>query len=350
MKIPATVITGFLGAGKTTLIRHLIANAGGRRLALIINEFGDLGVDRELLLGCGVDGCAEGDIIELANGCICCTVADEFLPTIARLLDQPRLPDHIIIETSGLALPKPLIKAFNWPEIRSRVTVDGVIAVVDAPAVAAGRFAEDDDGATAAADSDGTLDPGLDHESPLEELFEDQVLCADLVVLNKTDLLDVETIDSVRGTILATVRAETNSGAKIVQCVHGRLDPAVVLGLGAAAEDDLAARPSHHDGEDDEDHGHDEFASFVLDLGAIADPTALEARLRAVVDAHDILRVKGFVDVPGKAMRHVVQSVGARVQRYYDRPWGPDEARRSRLVVIGLHDLDQDAVAAALAG
>ncbi len=341
MKIPATVITGFLGAGKTTLIRHLIANAGGRRLALIINEFGDLGIDRELLLGCGVAGCVEGDIVELANGCICCTVADEFLPTIARLLEQPRLPDHIIIETSGLALPKPLIKAFNWPEIRSRVTVDGVIAVVDASAVAAGRFAE--------IDAKAVADPLPDHESPLEELFEDQLLCADLVVLNKTDLLDMRTIDCVRDGILRTVQEETKSGTKIVQCVHGRLDPAVLLGLAAAAEDDLAARPSHHDGED-ADHGHDKFASFVLDLGAITDPAALEARLRAVVGAHDVLRVKGFVDVPGKAMRHVVQSVGARVQRYYDRPWRPDEARRSRLVVIGLHDLDQDAVAAALAG
>lgn len=350
MKIPATVITGFLGAGKTTLIRHLIANAAGRRLALVINEFGDLGIDRELLLGCGVAGCAEGDIVELANGCICCTVADAFLPTIATLLDQPRPPDHIIIETSGLALPKPLIKAFNWPEIRSRVTVDGVIAVVDAPAVADGRFAEDHDGARAAADL--ALNPALDHESPLEELFEDQLLCADLVVLNKIDLLDVRTIDTVRNAILGTVQgnhAEPKLGMKIVQCVHGRLDPAVVLGLGAAAEVDLAVRPSHHDGEN-ADHGHEEFASFVLDLGAIADPAVLEARLRTVVGTHDVLRVKGFVDVPGKAMRHVVQSVGARVQRYYDRPWRPGETRQSRLVVIGLQDLDQDAVAAALAG
>ncbi len=341
MKIPATVITGFLGAGKTTLIRHLIGHAGGRRLALIINEFGDLGIDRELLLGCGIAGCADSDIVELANGCICCTVADEFLPTIARLLEQPVPPDHIVIETSGLALPKPLIKAFNWPEIRSRVTVDGVIAVVDAPAVAAGRFAEDGDGARQEA--------MLDHESPLEELFEDQLLCADLVVLNKTDLLDGEDLDSVRDSILATVQAGRDAAIKIVRCVHGRLDPAVVLGLAAAAEDDLAARPSHHDGED-ADHGHDEFASFVLDLGAIADPAALEARLHAVVRAHDVLRVKGFVDVPGKPMRHVVQSVGARVQRYYDRPWHPDEARRSRLVVIGSHDLDRETVAAVLAG
>jgi cobalamin biosynthesis protein CobW len=343
MKIPATVITGFLGAGKTTLIRHLIANAGGRRLALIINEFGDLGIDRELLLGCGIAGCAEGDIVELANGCICCTVADAFLPTIARVIEQPSPPDHIVIETSGLALPKPLIKAFEWPEIRSRVTVDGVIAVIDAPTVAAGRFAEECDGAKAAVDS------VLDHDSPLEEVFEDQLLCADLVVLNKIDLLDAGTIDSLRGEIHGTLRTGTRAGTKIVQSVHGRLDPAVVLGLGAAAEDDLAARPSHHDAENAV-HGHEDFASFVLDLGGIADPAALEVRLRAVVDAHDVLRVKGFIDVPGKAMRHVVQAVGARVQRYYDRPWRPDEARRSRLVVIGHHDLDQGAVAAALAG
>ena len=343
MKIPVSVITGFLGAGKTTLIRHLIANAGGRRLGLVINEFGTLGIDRELLLGCGVAGCAEGDVVELANGCICCTVADEFLPTIGRLLEQSRPPDHIVIETSGLALPKPLIKAFDWPEIRSRVTVDGVVAVVDAPAVAVGRLAEDRNGAKAVAD------PSLDHEAPLEELFEDQLLCADLVVLNKTDLIDDHAIDGVRDRIVGALRANAKFGTKIVHGVHGRLDPAVVLGLGAAAEDDLATRPSHHDGEDTE-HGHEEFASFVLDLGGVADPAALEARLRAVVGAHDILRVKGFIDVPGKAMRHVVQSVGARVQRYYDRPWRPDEARRSRLVVIGHHDLDQGAVAAALAG
>jgi cobalamin biosynthesis protein CobW len=218
-----------------------------------------------------------------------------------------------------------------------------VIAVIDAPAVAAGRFAEDRDGAKSA------MDPVLDHDSPLEEVFEDQLLCADLVVLNKTDLLDAGTIDRVRGEIHETLQTRMRLGTKIVHSVHGRLDPAVVLGLGAAAEDDFSARPSHHDGEDAE-HGHEEFQSFVLDLGGIADPAALEVRLRAVVGSHDVLRVKGFIDVPGKAMRHVVQSVGARVQRYYDRPWRPGEARRSRLVVIGHHDLDQGAVAAALAG
>ncbi len=340
MKIPATVITGFLGAGKTTLIRHLIANAGGRRLALVINEFGDLGIDREVLLGCGVEGCAEDEIIELPNGCICCTVADEFLPTMEMLLDQPEPPDHIIIETSGLALPKPLIKAFNWPEVRSRVTVDGVITVIDAPAVAAGRFADD----PGAVQDERAADPALVHDSPLEELFEDQLLSADMVVLNKTDLVDGDVLASVRAEISRIVRPAT----KMVPAVHGTLDPGVVLGLHARAEDDLEGRPSHHDGDDD--HDHDDFVSFIAALDPMADPAVLDARIRTIAEKHDVLRVKGFVDVPGKAMRHVVQAVGDRIQRYYDRPWRAGEERRTELVVIGLRGLDQAAVRAALMG
>jgi cobalamin biosynthesis protein CobW len=338
-KIPATVVTGFLGAGKTSLVRHLVAESD-RRLALVINEFGDLGVDRELLAGCGLEGCGEDDIVELANGCLCCTVADDFLPTIERLIDRAEPPDHIVIETSGLALPKPLVQAFNWPEIRSRVTVDGVIAVLDAAAVAAGRFADD----PAAVEAQRRADDALDHDSPLEELFEDQLACADLVVLNKTDLVDPAGLSRVRGEVGVRLRP----AVKLVAARHGTLDPAVLLGLAAAAEDDLDARPSHHDGE--AEHDHDDFESFSLALGPVADPAALEARLIAAVAAHDILRIKGFLDVPGKAMRHVVQGVGARFQRYFDRPWRPDEPRLSRLVVIGLNGLDRAAVAAAIAG
>src|SRR5947207_14807246 len=179
-RVPATVITGFLGAGKTSLVRHLLAHAEGRRLAVIVNEFGELGIDRELLLGCGDAACDENDLVELANGCLCCTVADDFLPTLTRLLDRAAPPEHILIETSGLALPKPLVQAFAWPEVKARVTVDGVIAVVDAAAVAAGRFATD----PAALAAQRAADPALDHDNPLEEVFEDQLAAADLVVLN----------------------------------------------------------------------------------------------------------------------------------------------------------------------
>ncbi len=339
-RIPATVVTGFLGAGKTSLIRNLIGDAGGRRLALVINEFGDLGIDRELIAGCGIAGCTEDDIIELTNGCICCTVADDFLPTIERILGQPHPPDHIVIETSGLALPKPLVKAFDWPEIRSRVTVDGVIAVIDAAAVADGRFADD----PAAVDAQRLADAALAHDSPLEELYEDQLACADMVVLNKVDLVDPATLARLSRELAAGLRP----GVKVVAASHGAISAAVLLGLEAAAEDDLAARPSHHD--DGEPHDHDDFESFTLVLGPIADPAALEARLKAAVAAHDILRVKGFVYVPDKEMRHVVQGVGGRFQRYFDRPWRPGEVPASRLVVIGRRGLSRAAVAAAVAG
>ena len=337
MKIPATVITGFLGAGKTSLIRHLLETARGRRLALVINEFGDLGIDREMISACGIEGCTGDDIVELANGCICCTVADDFLPTMEILIDRDQPPDHIVIETSGLALPKPLVKAFNWPEIRSRVTVDGVIAVIDAPAVAAGQFAADPQ----AADAERQADPNLDHDFPLEEVYTDQLRCADLVVLNKIDQVDADDLASV----LAGVAGEIDSAVRIIPTVNGAVDARVVLGLEAAAEDDIETRPSHHD---DGEHDHDDFDSRVVALGPVADPAALEERIRALAAAHPILRVKGFIHVTGKDMRHVVQAVGSRVQRYYDRPWRDGEERQSNLVVIGLKGVDWAAVTTSL--
>ena len=339
-KLPATVITGFLGAGKTSMIRHLLETANGRRLALIINEFGDLGVDAEVLKSCGIEGCAEDDVVELANGCICCTVADDFVPTMEALLARPEPPDHIVIETSGLALPKPLIKAFNWPEIRTRVTVDGVVAVVDGAAVVAGRFAADPE----AVEAERRADPALDHDNPIEELFEDQLACADLVVLNKTDLLDEGALAAVSGALSAKLRPEV----KLLRASHGTIDAGVLLGLGAAAERDLDARPSHHD--DVEDHDHDDFESFNVALGEVVDPEALVARLKAAVAAHEVLRIKGCVAVAGKDMRLVVQGVGARFSHYYDRDWGAAEPRASHLVVIGESGLDRAAIAAAIAG
>ncbi len=333
-KVPATVITGFLGAGKTSLIRNLLARSNGRRLALIVNEFGDIGVDGEILRGCGIEACGEEDIVELSNGCLCCTVADDFLPTIEALLDRPDPPDHIVIETSGLALPKPLVRAFNWPDICTRVTVDGVVAVVDGPAVAAGRFASDPQAVRAQRQADDALD----HDSPLEELFEDQLACADIVILNKSDLMH----DFGAETVAASLAAGLRSGVKLVRASHGDVDAAVILGLEAGAEVDLEARPSHHDGEDD--HDHDDFVSHAFEFGEVADPALLMERLRGAVGAQDILRVKGFLAVAGRTMRMVLQGVGGRLDGYFDRDWNPGEARRSRLVVIGLAGLDRAAV------
>ncbi len=340
MKIPATIITGSLGAGKTTLIRHLLETANGRRLALVINEFGDIGIDGEILRACGIEGCSDDDIVELANGCICCTVADEFLPTIEALLERPKPPDHIVIETSGLALPKPLVQAFNWPEIRTRVTVDGVVAVIDGPAVAAGRFAED----PAEVQRRRELDPALEHDDPLEEVFEDQIQCADMVLVNKCDLLDAAVLEDVRNKIESKIR----SAVKVVPTRFGTVDSAVLLGIDAAAEDDLANRPSIHD--DLEEHDHDDFESFVVELDALEAPDDLLSCLADAIARHDILRVKGFAAIAGRDMRLVIQAVGNRVQSYYDREWEAGESRRTRLVVIGLQGMDRAAIGAEIAG
>jgi cobalamin biosynthesis protein CobW len=339
-KIPVTVITGFLGAGKTTLIRHLLQNPQGKRLAVLVNEFGTLGVDGDILKACADENCPEENIVELANGCICCTVAEDFIPTIEALMARPVRPDHILIETSGLALPKPLLKAFDWPAIRSRITVDGVITLADAEAVAAGRFAPDE----AAIAAQRAADPNVDHETPLSEVFEDQLLCADLVLLSKADLAGETGVEAAR----AVVMAETTRKMPILAMRDGIIDPRVILGLNAAAEDDLAARPSHHDGEDD--HEHDDFASTVIDLPEISDPEALALAISGLSRDHKVLRVKGHVAVQGKPMRLLVQAVGARVRHQYDRPWG-DTPRRSQLVVIAeAGDLDIPAIRLALGG
>jgi cobalamin biosynthesis protein CobW len=339
-RVPCTIVTGFLGAGKTTLIRHVLAHARGRRLAVLINEFGDVGIDGEILKGCGDDACPEKNIVELANGCLCCTVADEFIPALDTILAlEPRV-EHIVIETSGLALPKPLVQAFHWPAIKSRVTVDGVIAVVDGAAIAEGRVSGDLD----ALARQRAADAALDHDDPIEEVFADQVACADLIVLNKRDLVDAPSIARA----MAGLARMLPRSVKVIAAAGGRVDPAALLGLGLASEQDIGERRTLHDAESE--HDHDDFDSFLVPLAEVADAAALAERVAAVGGLAQVLRVKGFAAVAGKRMRLLVQAVGARVTHQYDRPWTDGEPRAGQLVVIGLKGLDRAAVARTLLG
>jgi len=335
-RIPATIVTGFLGAGKTTLIRSLIEKARGRRIAILVNEFGEAGFDGSLLADCGDADCKPDTIVELANGCICCTVADEFLPTMEALLARDPAPDHIIIETSGLALPQPLVRAFSWPSVKHRVTVDGVVTVVDAAAVAAGRFAPDPDATKAAL----AADPAIDHDDPIEELFEDQLRCADLVVVSKSDL--VSEIDLVEAE--AMVKREARNGIALVRGEGANLSPEILLGLSAASETDMTGRESHHDLEG-EGHDHDDFTSFVVRPVPAPSIDDIRARVAAALIIPGVLRVKGRVGVENRSTTAVVQAVGARVETYFT----PD-TQAPHLVVIGLRDMDRGAIEAALAG
>lgn len=328
-KIPVTVITGFLGSGKTTLIRHLLKHNQGRRIAVLVNEFGELGIDGELLRSCQIcpeDPDSEANIVELTNGCLCCTVQEEFLPTMLQLLKRRDKLDCILIETSGLALPKPLVKAFRWTEIRNAATVDAVITVVDCAAVAAGTFASNPE----AVEQERIADPNLEHETPLQELFEDQLACADLVVLNKTDLVDAAT----QVEVVDLIQQELPRVVKIVESDRGQLNPEILLGIQAAVEDNLATRPSHHDTEVDHDHD-DEITSTHLILNRAFDPTNLVNQLKMLTQQQEIYRIKGFVAVPRKSMRLVLQGVGTRFEQFYDRPWQLEEPQQTQLVFIG---------------
>ncbi|MEW6454485.1 MAG: cobalamin biosynthesis protein CobW [Pseudomonadota bacterium] len=339
-RIPCTIVTGFLGAGKTTLIRHVLQNAQGRKLAVIVNEFGDVGIDGEILKGCGDASCPEENIVELANGCLCCTVADEFVPALDTILSRNPKVEHIVIETSGLALPKPLVQAFHWPSIKNRVTVDGVVTVVDGAALADGKVAGD----LEALASQRKADTALDHDDPIEEVFEDQIACADLVVLNKCDLLDAAGIKRASDAVAeALPRA-----VKVFNAAGGKVDALALLGLNVGTESDIENRKTHHD--DELDHDHDDFDSFVLPLPEVSDPEALAKRVIAAAETTGALRIKGFAAVAGKPMRLLLQAVGPRVNYHYDRAWTPSETRGTRLVVIGLKGLDRAAVTRALSG
>ncbi|MBE7385750.1 MAG: cobalamin biosynthesis protein CobW [Leptolyngbya sp. SIO1E4] len=335
-KIPVTVVTGFLGSGKTTLVRHLLQNNQGRRIAVLVNEFGEVGIDGDILKSCQVcdedesmDG-ASLNILELANGCLCCTVQEEFLPTMQELLKRRNDIDCIVIETSGLALPKPLVQAFRWPEIRTGATVDGVVTVVDGDALAQGHIVGD----LEALEAQRQADDNLEHETPIEELFEDQLACADLVLLTKTDLMDIEERDRVQ----TWLQSQAPVGIKVLSCHQGEIHPEVLLGFNAVVEDNLDSRPSHNDQEEEHEHD-DDINSVCIELEQSFDPKDLVQRLQALVQQQEIYRIKGFVVVPNKAMRLVLQGVGQRFDHFYDRPWQTDESRRTRLVFIG-HGLD----------
>ncbi len=349
-KIPATIVTGFLGSGKTTLLSNILKQAAGKRIAVIVNEFGELDIDAELLRSCPLDceeesaTIAQGEegIYELANGCICCTVEEEFLPVMKQLVERRDDIDHILIETSGLALPKPLVQAFNWPEIKRYCTVDSVVTVVDGPAVAAGRFANDEE----KVQQQRLADESLDHDPSLQELLDDQLSAADLVVVSKNDLLNNEQRDYVK----AIVDKKIPSAVKTTHISHGQAPLNVLMGLESAAEERIDHVHTHHDhhhehGEHHE-HAHDHFDSYVISVGEV-DGEKIQAVIKELVAKHTIYRAKGFAAVTGKPMRQVLQAVGKRLDSHFDRLWSEDEQRQTQLVVIGKH-LDEAVLTQAL--
>ena len=346
-KIPATIVTGFLGSGKTTLLSNIIKQAENKRIAIIVNEFGELDIDADLLRSCPLDceageagnatqGVPEDGIYELANGCICCTVEEEFLPVMKQLVERRDDIDHILIETSGLALPKPLVQAFNWPDIKQHCTVDSVITVVDGPAIADGRIAHNPE----QVEKQRQADQNLDHDPSLHELLEDQLSSADMVIISKTDLVPEEQLASVR----QQLGGRLNASVKILEVANGKVSNDLILGQNVASEEAIESVHTHHDHHHDHDeqhhHAHDDFNSVSITLGEV-DSDEIVKIVGELVDSHTIFRVKGFLAIPGKPMRQVLQGVGERFERYFDRSWAATEQRQSRLVLIGKDLVDE---------
>ena len=331
-RLPVTVITGFLGAGKTTVLRHLLINSG-QRLAVMVNEFGSVGLDGDLIRSCGF--CPEEEVenrlVELNNGCLCCTVQDDFLPTMEKLLERADQLDGIVVETSGLALPRPLLQALDWPEIRSRVHVNGVVTLVDGEALSAGSPVAD----LEALEQQRAEDPSLDHITAIDELFRDQLQAADLVLISRADTLSAAELETVQAAMAPKVRP----GTTLLPVANGALDSTVVLGL----EHHSAALPHEHDHDHDHhDHSHVEVIGKSVRLEGDWDRNALEALLPELVRQHQVIRLKGRVWLSGKALPLQLQMVGPRLNSWFEAApkdaWLPGSGSGVDLVVLALND------------
>lgn len=338
-RVPVSLITGFLGAGKTTLMRHILQNVRGHRVAIVVQADGAIGSETDFLQKCGMEGCCGEEIIELPNGCLCCTVREDFLPILEALLDLEYPPEHVVIETSGLALPRSLLKAFGSPTVRNRVTVDGVITVLDAFAVASGRF-----GDRPAKESRATVAAKASHhDDPVVAIFEDQLSAADLIVLNKTDLLDAAGIDTVE----KAIRQVAPPAARILRASEGKVDPAILLGVGADAKADPGAYSAFSEG-DGHVFAHDDFERFVIKVPEQSSVEGFLTLLQAVARKYDVLRTKGYAAVQGQSKRLAVQGVGTRFRHEFDRSLAAGADRMGRIVMIGQKGLKEAVLRAAL--
>ncbi len=333
-KIPATLVMGFLGSGKTSLIRHQIAQSKNAKFGILINEMGEMGIDHEILKEETRHAALKCDLIEVSDACISRDIVRHFLPVMRKFLAWRKNPSNVVIEAPGQALPKPLVQAFTWPDVRNAMLVDSVVAVFDAAAVADGVYVPDEL-------QDSSNEPAeVTDESPRFERFRELVSSADIIVVNKTDTVSQDELVQVD----EIMRRYMQPGVRIIHTQRGEVDPMIAMGVGTNAEHESVVEAFRRKEEEPDDGAG--FESFIVEVEAVPNPEVLASRLRELAIQEPVYRVKGFIAIQGKFLKCLVQSVGQRVDSYYGQQWLDHEGRIGRLVVVGERGLSKEGVRA----